>query len=326
VADNITGPYHDALGRALVANNQIDPTVWIDDDGQAYLMWGNPDLYYAKLNSDMISISGSPVKVTLTTAGFGARRSGTNSRSTAFEEGPWIYKRNGRYYLVYAANCCSEDIRYATAPTITGPWTYGGLVMAAAGASFTNHPGVIDFNGTSYFFYHNGALPGGSGYTRSVCVESFKYGSDGSIPTISMTTKGPAQISTVDPYVRQEAETMAFSSGLKTEVSSEGGIDVTQISNGDYIKVSGVAFGAGAASFSARVASSTSGGKIEVRLGSLSGTLVATCTVAGTGGTQKWATVTCPVSGATEKQDLFFKFTGGSGMLFNFDWWQFAKA
>jgi arabinoxylan arabinofuranohydrolase len=59
VSDNILGPYKDALGKPLVENNEIDPTVYIDDGGQAYLYWGNPGLWYAKLNTDMISISGS---------------------------------------------------------------------------------------------------------------------------------------------------------------------------------------------------------------------------------------------------------------------------
>ncbi|RYP40348.1 hypothetical protein DL767_001760 [Monosporascus sp. MG133] len=321
VSDKIEGPYRDALGKPLVDNNEIDPTVWIDDDGQAYLYWGNPNLHYVKLNSDMISYTGGIVNVPLTRASFGDRRSGANSRATAFEEGPWLYKRNGLYYMIYAANCCSEDIRYATGTSATGPWTYRGLIMASEGNSFTNHPGVIDYKGNSYFFYHNGALPGGSGYTRSVAVERFVYNSDGTIPTIKMTKSGPPQLGTLDPYVRQEAETMSYSSGIKTEICSEGGMDVTSINDGDYIKVKGVAFGTGATSFSARVASTSSGGKIELRLGSTGGTLVGTCSVPSTGGAQTWSTITCSVSGATGTQDLFFRFTGSG---FNFNWWQFS--
>ncbi|RYP62551.1 hypothetical protein DL771_009681 [Monosporascus sp. 5C6A] len=322
VSDKIEGPYTDALGKPLVDNNEIDPTVWIDDDGQAYLYWGNPNLSYVKLNSDMISYTGGIVNVPLTTAGFGSRRSGSNNRATAFEEGPWLYKRNGLYYMIYAANCCSEDIRYATGPSVTGPWTYRGLIMATEGRSFTNHPSIIDYKGNSYFFYHNGALPGGSGYTRSVAVERFVYNSDGTIPTIKMSTSGPPQLGTLDPYVRQEAETMAYSSGIKTEVCREGGMDVTSISDGDYIKVRGVAFGTGATSFSARVASTSSGGKIELRLGSITGRLVGTCSVPSTGGAQTWSTINCSVSGATGTQDLFFRFTGSG---FNFNWWQFGS-
>ncbi|WBB51135.1 family 43 glycosylhydrolase [Verrucosispora sp. WMMA2044] len=323
VADSPTGPFRDALGRPLVGNGEIDPHAFIDDDGQAYLYWGNPNLWYVRLNPDMISFSGGPTQIPLTTGGFGTR-TGNASRPTLYEEGPWVYKRNGIYYNVFAAECCSEFIGYSTAPGPTGPWTYRGTVMPRQGSSFTNHPGVIDFAGGSYFFYHNGALPGGGGYTRSVAVEKFTYGSNGTIPTMNMTTSGAPQVGTLNPYVRQEAETIAWGSGIETEPSSEGGMNVGWIDNGDYIKVKGVAFGTGATTFSARVASATSGGRIEVRLDGASGPLVGTCTVAGTGGWQTWTTTSCGVSGATGTRDLYLRFAGGSGSLFNVNWWQFA--
>jgi arabinoxylan arabinofuranohydrolase len=322
VSESPTGPFRDALGRPLVENGEIDPSVLIDDDGQAYLYWGNPNLWYVRLNADMISYSGGPTQIPLTAAGFGAR-SGNTSRPTLYEEGPWVYKRNGLYYNVFAAECCSEFIAYSTAPGPTGPWTYRGAVMPRQGSSFTNHAGVIDFNGGSYFFYHNGALPGGGGFTRSVAVEKFAYRADGTIPTITMTTAGAPQVTALNPYVRQEAETIAWQNGVETEVSGEGGRNVGWIENGDWIKVKGVAFGAGAASFEARVASATSGGRIELRLGGPDGTLVGTCTVPGTGGWQSWSTATCPVNGASGTQDLYLRFAGGSGYLFNLNWWQF---
>ncbi|MDG9676942.1 family 43 glycosylhydrolase [Micromonospora sp. DH14] len=323
VADSPTGPFRDAIGRPLVGNGEIDPHAFIDDDGQAYLYWGNPGLWYVKLNPDMISFSGSATRIPLTTAGFGTR-TGNASRPTLYEEGPWVFKRNGLYYNVFAAECCSEFIAYSTATGPTGPWTYRGTIMPRQGASFTNHAGVIDFQGGSYFFYHNGALPGGGGFTRSVAVEKFTYNSNGTFPTINMTTTGAPQIGTVNPYVRQEAETIAWGSGIETEASSEGGMNVGWIENGDYIKVKGVAFGAGATSFSARVASGASGGRIEVRLDSATGPTVGTCTVGGTGGWQTWTTTTCTVNGATGTHDLYLRFAGGSGNLFNINWWQFS--
>jgi len=198
VSDSPTGPFHDALGGPLIQNSEIDPTVYIDDDGQAYLYYGNPNLWYVRLNADMISYSGSPTQIPLTTAGFGTR-TGDANRPTLYEEGPWFYKRNGLYYMVFAAKCCSEFIAYSTSPGPTGPWTYRGTIMPTQGSSFTNHPGVIDFNGGSYFFYHNGALPGGGGFTRSVAVEKFSYNADGTIPTINMTTAGAPQAGTLDP-------------------------------------------------------------------------------------------------------------------------------
>lgn len=324
VSESIEGPYEDAIGGPLLENNEIDPSVFIDDDEQAYLYWGNPNLWYVTLNEDMVSYSGEITQVALTTEGFGTRPEPTEERPTAFEEGPWLYKRDGLYYMVYAGTCCPENIQYSTGPSATGPWTYGGVVMESSGASFTNHPGIADYGNVSYFAYHNGALPGGSGYTRSVAVESFEYNEDGSIPVLQMTEEGPEQVRDLDPFVRQEAETIAWSEGIETEECSEGGLNVGDVNNGDYIKVNGVAFGDGAESFSAGVASESDGGDIELRLDGEDGLLIGTCTVVGTGGWQEWTTVSCPVTEATGTHDLFFKFVGeGDGFLFNFDWWQF---
>ncbi|HYP76851.1 MAG TPA: glycoside hydrolase family 43 protein [Polyangiaceae bacterium] len=327
VASSPEGPFTDPLGKALIStgSGNIDPSPYIDSDGQAYLYWGNPDLYYVKLNADMTSFPGSPTKVNLTTAGFGVRTK--TDRATAYEEGPWFYKRGSLYYIVYPADSTPEKLSYTTSSGPLGPWMYRGDIMAketGAGSSFTNHPGVVDYKGHSYLFYHNAALPGGGGYKRSVCVEEFTYTADGGIPMLTMSTTGPKAIANLNPFVRVEAETIAFSSGLKTEVCSEGGMDVTNINNGDYIKVKNVQFGTGATSFDARVASAGSGGSIEIHLDSQTGTLLGTCAIAGTGGAQMWTTKNCTVTGAMGLHDVFFKFTGGSGSLFNFNWWQFS--
>jgi len=321
VSDSPTGPFTDPLGRPLISNAEIDPTVFIDDNGQAYLYYGNPNLWYVRLNTDMISYSGTPQRVTLTTQGFGVRSN--TDRPTSYEEGPWFFKRNNLYYMMFAGGPIPEHIAYSTSPSATGPWTYRGVIMPTQGSSFTNHAGIVDFAGNSYFFYHNGALPGGGGFTRSVAVERFTYNADGTIPTINMTTGGAPQIGTLNPYVQNEAEMMAWGSGVETEASSEGGRNVGFIDNGDYIKVKGVNFGSGATSFDARVASATNGGNIELRLDSVTGTLVGTCSVQGTGGWQTWTTRSCAVSGATGIHDLYLRFTGGSGSLFNFNWWKF---
>ncbi|MDP4182212.1 MAG: family 43 glycosylhydrolase [Bacillota bacterium] len=316
VADSPIGPFKDALGKPLIANNgaqDIDPTVYIDDNGQAYLYWGNTNLYYVKLNQDMISYSGSIVQV--------------SPKPTSFIEAPWLYKRGGLYYMVYAGmGSGSENIAYATSNSATGPWTYKSVIMPTQGNSFTNHPGIVDYNGNSYFVYHNGALPGGGGYHRSVCIEQFKYNSDGTIPQFNMTKTGPNQIGNLNPYNQTEAETICWGSGVESEKCSEGGMDVCNIENGDNIKVKGVNFGNGAISFDARVASAASGGNIELRLDSVTGTLIGTCAVSGTGGLQTWTTKSCKVTGATGIHDLYLKFTGGSGSLFNFNWWKFSSS
>jgi hypothetical protein len=326
VSSSPTGPFKDALGHPLVSTGtgDIDPTAFIDDDGQAYLYWGNPRLWYVKLNEDMISYSGKAEQVPLTAAGFGAR-TGDASRSTLYEEGPWFFRRGELYYLMNAAGGIPENIAYSTSTGPTGPWTYRGVIMPAEGASFTNHAGVVDFEGRSYFFYHNGALPGGSGFHRSVAVEPFTFNADGSFPTIKMTKEGPPAIRDLDPYVATEAETLAWGSGIETEACSEGGLNVTSINHGDSIKVKSVDFGTGAVSFEARVASASSGGAIGLHLDSLSSPATSSCEVQSTGGWQTWVTTSCAVTGLTGRHDLYLKFTGGSGSLFNFNWWRFVS-
>lgn len=323
VSDSPIGPFEDALGEPLITEGcgDIDPTVFIDDDGQAYLYWGNPNLCYVKLNEDMLSYEGSVVHVPMTTASFGTRSN--TERPTTYEEGPWLYKRGALYYLVFAAGPISEHIGYSTSSAPTGPWMYGGVVMPPQGSSFTNHAGVIDFMDSSYFFYHDGALPGGGGFHRSVCVERFEYEPDGSLPTIDMTTKGAPGVAQLNPFVQTEAETIGWELGVETEPCSEGGMNVASIDDGDFIEVRGVDFGSGADSFEARVASAGSGGSLELRLDAMTGTPVGTCRVTGTGGSQTWVTTTCAVSGATGIHDLFLVFTGSSGPLFNFNWWRF---
>jgi hypothetical protein len=323
-SDNPWGPFEDAIGSPLITSDcgDIDPSVFIDDDDQAYLYWGNPNLCYVSLNEDMVSYQGSVVRVTMNTASFGVRSE--NDRPTSYEEGPWFYKREGRYYLAYPGGPLPEHIAYSTSTGATGPWTYGGVIMPAEGGSFTNHPGVIDYKGKSFFFYHNGALPGGGGFKRSVCVEEFSYDGDGGFPQLRMTTEGASAVDVLNPYLRTEAETIAWGSGVETEPCDEGGMNVTSIENGDYIKVKEVDFGTGALAFQARVASATNGGSIELRLDGQNGMQIGTCLVEGTNGSQSWENVSCNVSGATGIHDLFLSFAGGSGALFNFNWWQFT--
>jgi hypothetical protein len=315
VSDSPTGPFKDPIGKALINKNgysDIDPTVFIDSDGQAYLYWGNGTLWYVKLNKDMVSYTGTIVTV--------------SPKPTGFVEGPWFYKRNDLYYLAYAGmGSGSENIQYATSAAPNGPWTSNGIMMPS-GNCYTNHPGICEFEGNSYLFYHNVALPGGGSYKRSVCVDQFTYKSDGTIPSVTASKDGPAPVRSLNPYDTVQAETICWASGVRTQACDEGGMNVDSIHNGDYIKVKGVDFGSGAKSFEARVASGSSGGTIELRLDSKTGTLAGTCSVAGTGGWQTWATKSCDVSNLQGVHDLYVKFTGGSGLLFNFNWWKFTSA
>lgn len=190
VADRPEGPYRD-IGAPLIDEgdwNDIDPTVFVDDDGQAYLYFGNPELRYVLLNEDMVSYNKEVgiQKIPMTTEAF---NEGSHYTGTSYGEGPWFYKRNGLYYMVFAGfagkkgDKRNEHFAYSTSKSPTGPWVYGGVLMEE-GPCFTNHPGICDFKGHSYLFYHTDELPGGSLFHRSVCVAEFTYNADGSIDTI----------------------------------------------------------------------------------------------------------------------------------------------
>ena len=191
--------------------------------------------------------------------------------------------------------------------------------------SFTNHCGVADYKGHSYFFYHTGKLPEGGGFGRSVAVEEFHYNNDGSFPTIMPTDEGVKPVATFNPYRRVEAETMAFSCGVKTEQNEAVGVYVTDVHNGDYIKLQHVDFGAnGPSAFSARVASGLRGGSIELHVDSIGGKELVHLDVPGTGGWEQWQTLSAnlkeTVSGT---HDLYLTFKGRKGpKLFNIDWWE----
>ena len=354
VSDTPTGPFRDALGKPLYTDKKwdhIDPTVMIDDEGQAWLMWGNPQLYYCKLNDDMISIDGEVQLMPMTEQAFGgpmmSQREQGKEYKDSYVEGPWLMKmRNGgneklrnaqRFALLYAAGGIPEHISYSTAPSPAGPWTYAGQVMLHSNTgSFTNHCGVADFKGHSYFFYHTGKLPGGGGFGRSVAVEEFRYNSDGSLPTILPTDEGVKPVATFNPYRRVEAETMAFSRGIKTEQCAAPGqgnglqVYVSDVNNGDYIKLQNVDFGPlPPRTFTARVASGLRGGAIEIHVDSLNGLQLGRLEVPATGGWQNWQTITIDLDYSpstfhpSPSTDLYFVFKGRKGpKLFNFDWWE----
>lgn len=339
VSDSPLGPFKDTRSGPLVnastpgvgtaAPNTyglwiFDPAALIDDDGQAYLYFGGGGVgndRVIKLNSDMVSVSGSAQKMNI----------------PGFFEASFIHKYNGKYYFTCASHNYSSpaQIDYSVSSSPMTGFQVTGTVLPNPpdNAGNNNHASIFTYKGTWYIAYHNREVAILNGvtdstaiiYQRSVAIDRMNYNAEGTIQKVTITKDGLTQLKNVNPYVTNEAETMAQESGINTEPCGEGGRDVTLIENGDWIRVRGVDFGAGATSFDARVASAASGGNIEVRLNSVSGTLVGTCAVSGTGGAQTWATKSCPISGASGVHDLYFKFTGGSGSnLFNFNSWKFT--
>ncbi|MCI4592484.1 glycoside hydrolase family 43 protein [Sphingobium sp. BYY-5] len=333
VADRPEGPFVDVLGKPLIAAQDgfIDPTVWIDDDGQAYLYWGNPDLWYVRLNKDMTSYSGPITKI---------------DRILDYQEGPWFYKRDNRYYMAFASTCCSEGIGYAMSDKPTGPWTYKGPIMDHDARATGNHPGIIDYKDGSYLFGFNYELNFAvtpiHHERRSVTVAKFTYNPDSTIPNLHWwdATSTP-QLETLNPYQRVEAETIAWTSrisrnrdrsyswqpGVTTAGAPRTGMHVTRTLDRTYIKVAGVDFGTtGPNRFFASVTNGVPGSAMELRLDRVDGPVIGTLQVGETGAAGQWTERVTPIEGAIGLRDLYLIFKGdGDRALFDFDHWRFAR-
>lgn len=327
VADSPYGPYKDPLGKPLVWQKEhwddIDPTVWIDDDGQAYMYWGNPNVYYVKLNEDMISYSGEINKL---------------PKIKDYQEGPWFWARknaNGakKYYLAFASTCCPEGIGYAMSDSPEGPWEYKGHIMNHTPQTRGNHPGICEYKGKSYCFGLNYDIyrfkTSEHAEQRSVSAAEMTYNADGTIQELPYFSECKLnQVGSFNPFRCVEAETMAWGYGLKTTRANPSGpwnptLFVTDIDDGEYIMLRGVDFGKGASTFTASCSSQLFGGKIEVRLDALDGLLAGTVTVPYTG--FKYKEFSTSLKNVKGKHDLYLVFRGDARQqknLFNFDWWQ----
>lgn len=317
VSDSPYGPFKDPLGKRLIETdhlwNDIDPNPFIDDNGQAYLYWGNPDLYYVKLNPDMISYSGEVVK--------------EPTKPKNYQEGPWVYKHKEHYYLSYASTCCPEGIGYAMSNSPTGPWEYKGMVVEASEKTRGNHPGIIYYKGKSYCFGHSYDILKRETATfyerRSVDMDEIVYNGDGTIKTLSYWSEdGPKPVGKINPFKRVEAETMAWSEGVKSEKKNQKEVFVTKIDNNDFIEVREVDFNSEAKKFEV-TAASLKGGKIEIRLDDKNGQLIGICDIRSTGGLSTWKEFQCKVKKIKGVHAVFFVFKGDGESLFNLDWWKF---
>ena len=182
VSDRPTGRVVDALGRPLVAPSAqypgqvIDPFAFIDDDGQAYLYYGQGNLYANRLKPDMITLDGPPTRMT----------------PPHFNEGVFMVKRHGLYYFMWSEND-ARDVRYQVAYGVStsplGPIEVrpDNVILQQRGRAVgTGHHSVIEVPGTDrwYIFYHRHAIPNGSGYLRETCLSPMEFEDDGSIKKV----------------------------------------------------------------------------------------------------------------------------------------------
>lgn len=216
VSDSPTGPFKDVNQKPLVSNSQtpnsvhswedIDPTVWIETDENGvehrYLGWGNTRFFVCELNEDMISVKDQDGNPDNLSVGYGKGNDIVIGKINDFQghsytEAPWYYRQKdengnyyGKYYMFFACDW-REQMAYATTDDImSNEWEFGGIIMEPSATANTNHMAVFDFKGQTYFVYHDGSLPHGSGYRRVACCEPFAINEDGTIDPIKKTATG----------------------------------------------------------------------------------------------------------------------------------------
>ncbi|WP_423127899.1 family 43 glycosylhydrolase [Gaoshiqia sp. Z1-71] len=176
VSDKPEGPFVDPLGKPLIEREEsgtrvMDPTVFIDDDGQAYLYFGQNVLRVVKLKEDMITRDGDI----------------TELEAENFHEGIWMHKYNGKYYLSYPEwdGKNAGKLAYSIGDTPYGPFEYKGVIMDNNSRNI--HHSIVQFKDEWYLFYH---IQGPSAFERRVCAEFLEYNPDGTIKSVEMTERG----------------------------------------------------------------------------------------------------------------------------------------
>ena len=183
VADNPLGPFTGGREINTGAHKQIDPAVFVDDDGSAYYLWGQFTLKLAKLRENMTELDLSSLRDSVLT-----------EDKHYFHEGAYMTKRNGIYYIVYADISREERptcIGYATSKNVWGPYSYQGVIIDNAGCNpgnWNNHGSIAEFNKQWYVFYHRSSH--GCNKMRKTCVEKIFFDKNGLIPEVEMTSQG----------------------------------------------------------------------------------------------------------------------------------------
>ncbi|WP_205704187.1 family 43 glycosylhydrolase [Hymenobacter sp. UV11] len=186
------GPFKDPLGKPLVAKDAyhgqaIDPMVLVDDDGSAYLYWGQGQCHVVKLNPDLTSYDPAAV---------------VEFKPVGYNEGPFVFKRQGKYYLMWSEYDTRDprySVAYATARSPLGPWVkasgppvlHGRGVVQGAG-----HHSVAQVPGTNQWAiaYHRFRIPGGTGYNRETCLSPMRFDAQGNILPVNVFEKMPATV------------------------------------------------------------------------------------------------------------------------------------
>ena len=312
---NPTGPFVNGEAIDLGGYNQIDPAVFIDDDGQAYYTWGQFKAKIARLKPNMKEIDVSTIVDDAVT-----------EDEHYFHEGGFMIKRNDIYYYIYAHMGRAgrpTAIGYATSDSPMGPYQYGGVIIDndhSDPAVWNNHGSIIEYEGQWYVFYHRSTH--NSKMMRKACVEPIYFNDDGSINEVEMTTQGAGP--PLDARSKVDAERACLLYGnVRIQAFADDNEELAEMRNDDKVAYKYIDFGEGVNSVEIRVAPGSNGGTINIGLENSWGRSIGTINVPGNGDGKTWQTIEAEIENTGGVHAVWLRFYGEGDDMFKVDWFRF---
>lgn len=271
----------------IKGTDEIDPAVFIDDDGQAYMYWGGKAGKVAKLDDTLLKIEGEVQDI---------------EGDDYFYEASWMHKLNDTYYLSYSSKFHPDTkdhiIVYGTSDKPMGPFKFQGKMIGDV-SGITNHHSTVKFKGQWYAFYHNSDLSGGHNARRSAVADYLHFNDDGSIREVVQTKLG---VGRYDGMSLIEAENYSETENVEKRESKDGGLHLLFDAN-DKVVFNNVDFGDKTVNtIKLNVVGLNEGGKVMVR--TKSGTLLGEVKIPKTKSSNEWQTISGKINELTGKNSI----------------------
>ncbi len=266
MADKPEGPFVPQPTPILKVRG-IDPNVFIDKDGQAYLYWSQGNIYGAKLKDNMVELASDPVVL-------------QDLPGKGLKEGPYVFERNGIYYMTYPhVENKIERLEYAIGDNPLGSFKITGVIMDESPTGcWTNHHSVIQFKDQWYLFYHHNDYSPTFDKARSIRADSLFFNADGTIQKVIPTLRGigvtnaNTQIQ-IDRYSRVSDKGMSIAF-LDTANKFQGWKSVFEAA-GAWVQYNSVDFGKKKLRSVTVRALSPANGTLQIRLHDINGPVLA---------------------------------------------------
>ncbi len=279
VADRPDGPFRPEANYIEDVNG-IDPAVLIDKDGGAYLYYSLNKIYVVKLKPNMREIDGTPMVI-------------DNLPTKGLLEGPFVFERNGLYYLTYPhVENKTERLEYATATSPLGPFKQAGVILdEAESGCWTVHHSILDYKGQWYLFYHDKDLSPAFDKNRSIRADKLFFNADGTIRKVTPTLRGVG-IATADSQIQIDRYSANSGKGIAVsfldETNPHAGWKTTFNAPGSWIRFNEVDLGRGGRKAIRLRARANAAASLEIRLDTPDGPVVGSVQI---GRSREWQTV-----------------------------------